>query len=494
MTGIRELTRIQVVPAAPERIRVSVLGEHTQLDIALPLDVPVSNFLPDVARLINSRKSTQVDESTGDERRTFWMLSRFEGGSMLAPEQTLREADVVNGELLRLSSERALSPPTLYDDVVDAAARLNKAAYAAWDAASARLMAFVGIHLAAVVLVYLLVGTAFPTDRVAKVGIAVAVVFALVGAAAIAWRSYRLSDVATALGWAAIPITAGILWATLARYGPYGLAAACGILLLLNIVYYRAIGVGHWGYLATSIPVLLGAPAFLAYAAGLRLDIVCLSAALVAALASLAVPRLTGRLGSFETPTVAVEVERDEWAFENPFVPPAASKSDRDSHSGVSMPTAEAVWNQVRAASLTRAALWTGLATTVAVAVIVVLHRQVSVGWPALAFAWAVAAVLGLRSRVPDTWFERAGAAVPGLALLMVSCVIAQDGKAPIALTAVGVLLAVAAGAALLGILEPGRGSDKLSTVLNYLEYVAVAALIPLAMWVVGIYDSLGHW
>ena len=300
MTGISEITHTQVVPAAPERIRVSVLGEHTQLDIALPLDVPVSDFVPEVARLVSSRKSARDDDSTGDERRSFWVLSRFDGGTALAPERTLREANVANGELLRLSSDRALSPPTLYDDVVDAAARLNKAAYAAWDAVSARWMAFLGIHLAAAALVYLLVGTASAADRVAKVGIAVTVVFALVGSAAIAWRSYRLGEVATTLGWAAIPISAGTLWALLAHHGPYALAAGCGILLILNVFYYRSIGIGHWGYLATSIPVVFGAPALLAYAAGLRLDIVCLATALAATLASLAVPRLTGRLGSFE--------------------------------------------------------------------------------------------------------------------------------------------------------------------------------------------------
>ena len=158
------------------------------------------------------------------------------------------------------------------------------------------------------------------------------------------------------------------------------------------------------------------------------------------------------------------------------------------------MPTAEAVWNQVQAASLTRAALWTGLATTVVAAVVVLLDKPNSVSWPTLTFAWTVAAVLGLRSRIPHTWFERAGAAVPAVTLLMASCAIAQGGKAPIGLAAVGVLLVVAAGAGLLGIREPGRGASKLSAVLNYLEYVAVAALIPLALWVVGLYQRLGHW
>jgi type VII secretion integral membrane protein EccD len=495
VTGISELTHVQVVSAAPERIRVSVLGSHTQLDIALPLDVPVSGFVPDLARLVSSRGRGRDDDSISDERRTFWVLSRFDTGRALSPEQTLREAGVVNGALLRLSPERALSPPTLYDDVVDAAARLNKVAYAAWDAASARWMAFVGTYLGAAAFVYLLVGGVFPADRAAKVGIAAVAVLALVGAATIAWRSYGLVDVATALGGAAIPITAAIAWTVLSGYGEYGIAAACGIVLVLNIAYYRVVGIGHWAYLASSVPVVFGALALLGHAAGLRVDVVCVITAVTATLMGLAVSRLTVRLGRFETPTIDAEVDRDEWAFENPFVPPASMKAERDADSGAAMPTAEAVWTQVRSAALTRAALVTGLAASVTLSAALLLRDHAAVGWPAFTFALVSAVVLGLRSRVPDTWFERAGSAVPAVALLVITCVIAQDGRAPIPVTAVGLLLAVAVGAALAAALpESTLGSRRLGTILTYLEYLAVASLVPLTLWVIGIYDRLGHW
>jgi type VII secretion integral membrane protein EccD len=495
VTGISELTHVQVVSAAPERIRLSILGAHTQLDIALPLDVPVSSFVPDLARLVSSRGADRDDDPVGDERRTFWVLSRFDTARPLSPEQTLREAGVANGELLRLSSDRALSPPTLYDDVVDAAARLNKAAYAAWDAVSARWMAFIGTYLGAATLVYLLVGGVFPADRVAKIGIAAVVVLALLGAAAIAWRSYGRVDVATALGGAAIPITAAIGWVLLSGYGPYGIAAGCGILLVLNGAYYRAIGTGHWAYLASAVPVAFGALALLGHAAGLRVDVVCVIATVTAALLSLGVSRLTVRLGRFETPTIDAEVDRDEWAFENPFVAPASMKAERDADSGAAMPTAEAVWTQVRSAALTRAALLTGLAASVVLAATLLLRDHAVVGWPAFTFALAASAVLGLRSRVPDTWFERAGLAVPAVALVVIACVTAQNGRAPIPVTAVGLLLAIAVGAALAAAIPESRhGSHRLGTLLTYLEYVAVASLVPLALWVTGSYERLGHW
>ncbi|HEX2284004.1 MAG TPA: EsaB/YukD family protein, partial [Mycobacterium sp.] len=152
--------------AAPDVVRVSVLGGRTQLDVALPADVPVAAFLPELARLIGSRDTRRDDDVIDrDERRTFWVLGRIDTDTVLGPDETLRSAGVKNGELLRISAQRALSPPTLYDDVVDAAARLNRAAYAAWDATSAGAMAFAGLWLCTAVWVYFLVADALSAHR-----------------------------------------------------------------------------------------------------------------------------------------------------------------------------------------------------------------------------------------------------------------------------------------------------------------------------------------
>ncbi|WP_242657266.1 type VII secretion integral membrane protein EccD [Mycobacterium talmoniae] len=496
MSGLSELDEVRVISAAPERIRVSVFGGRTQLDIALPLDIPVSGFVPDLARLVRSRDVPHDDEDPAakDQRRTFWVLSRFDTGAEVRPDQTLREAGVVNGQLLRLSSRRALSPPTLYDDVVDAAARLNKAAYAAWDARSARWLAFAGTHLAAAAFAFCLVHPAFAAQRAVIVGVAAVVAVALAGVAAVAHRSYGLDDVAAVMGWAAIPITAAIAWVVLTRFGNYGVAAACAVVLVLNFVYYRVIGTGHWAYVATSVVAGLGGVAVLSHAVGLRVDVVCVTLAVTATLTCLVIPRLTARLDRFETPTVNADADRDEYAFENPFESPASAKPSRDDDSGAAMPTAEAVWAKVHSAALTRSALLTGLAATAAAANAVLLRDAGVVRWAAFAFALTCSAVLGLRSRVPDTWVERAGLAVPAVVLVAITCAIAQNGLAPIPVVALGVVLAIAVGAVVAGLSASGGRLQRPATLLAYLEYVGVAALLPLALWVVGVYERLGPW
>lgn len=489
MTGVSELRRVRVVSAAPDHIRVSIFGGRTQLDIALPLDVPVSSFIPDVARLVSSRNT---EEDPKDERRTFWVLSRFHSDTELGPDQTLREAGVASGELLRLSPRQALSPPTLYDDVVDAVGRLNKAGYAAWDSVSARWMAFAGVHLAALAVVYCLVSRVGGANHYVTVGVAGAAVLALVGGATMAHRSYRLDDVAAALGWAAIPMTAGIAVALLGRYGDYGLAGACGAVLVLCVLYDRVIGTGHWAYLAGALTFGLVGVALVSRALHARADIVFVTAAVVVILSCLAVRRLTSRLGRFETPTVVVETNREDWDFENPFEPSASTKK-RDDDSGTAMPTAEAVWNSAKSAAITRSGLLTGLAAAAAVYVTLLLHSGSVVDWPACAFGLAGAAVLALRSRTFDTWFERAALAVPAVVILVSICVMAQDASTPMAVAALGVLLAVATGAAVAGVMVPGGGTPhRMATLLSYLDYLAVGSLIPLALWVVGVYQRLG--
>ena len=60
-------------------------------------------------------------------------------------------------------------------------------------------------------------------------------------------------------------------------------------------------------------------------------------------------------------------------------------------------------------------------------------------------------------------------------------------------LGAVGVLAGIAVVAALIGlVVADGRSPGWVSTASAYLDYAAVAALIPVALWPLGIYDRLG--
>lgn len=496
MTGVRELVQVRIVPAAPEQVRLSVLGGRTQLDVSLPLDAPIASLMPELVKLVQSRdvEDQSEDSSTKEAKRNFWVLSSNETGEPLTPDTTLRDAGVSDGALLRLASERALSTPTLYDDVVDAAARLNRAAYAGWDAPAAKWMAFVGVQLAGLALLYFLVGPSFTEHRLALAGVSIVAAFALVGVAALAHRSYQDPAAGAGLGWAAIPITSGVAYALLSGWGGYGLAAGCAALIAVLFGFYRTVGTGHWGYLAAGVFFGLSGLALLIHQLGIRTDFVGSGLAVVGTLACLTVPRLTARLDRFKPPQAPDEPDREDTMFENPFDPPPRAAVDADTEQrSDSTPTAEGVWDRVRSAMLTRSALYTGLGSAAAVGAAVVLRDQHPVHWSGLTFAVTCVVTLALYTRRPATPAERAPLALAALSLAAFTGFAAQNGSQPIPLVAFGLLLLSSLIFAVVAIgRNPDGRSPRRTAWPAYLEYLATAALIPLAIWVTGIYSRLG--
>lgn len=156
------------------------------------------------------------------------------------------------------------------------------------------------------------------------------------------------------------------------------------------------------------------------------------------------------------------------------------------------MPGAEQVWARVHAATLTRAGLLGGLATVIAASAVTLQHLGGS--WATLVFALACAAVLALRSRRVRSLAERTAMAVPATVLTLSVCVQSQGGAAGLRWAGLGVLVALAVGATLAGVMTPeGRVRRWCSAAAPYLEYVAVGALIPVGLWTMDIYDRL-HW
>ncbi len=473
-----------MIGVVADQIRVSVLGGRTQLDVALPADVAVASLVPELVTLIRSREDeTPADSPWPEAKHTFWVLRTLDSDTPLQPDQTLRGAGVVDGQQLRLTEQPADSAPTLYDDVVDAAARLNKAAYPGWDTVAAQWMSFAGMGVVSVLWVCLL--TLRP-PRSIIVGLAAVVAVAIVGGAALAHRWYRKAQIAAALGWSAIPISTAIAWTVAARFGGYGLAAGCAVLVALFIACYRAVGTGRWGYVVSSVVFAGGAPAVLAHTLGAPARTVGVVVAVVAALACLAVPRLTGRLARAQ-PDPDRDPDPDALRFDNPFAPspPASAPVGATDSSAAAMPTAEVVWARVHSATLMSSSLYAGLGVAVVCAAANVLYTGKA--WAAMVFAAVCAVALATMARLPETATERLSLGVPAAALVVLGALSAQRGTVAMAWTGLATLIAVAAAASLAG-LRAARGSlpQRFAPCWAYLHYAAYAALIPAAWWAAG--------
>ena len=143
--GIQPLSDPELV-AGPELVRVSVLGGNTQFDVGLPAGVQIAALIPELLSHIRSRSSGHAGSASGVDdddhdgtafRPHLWTLSMI-GGEDLPAEVTLSESGVRDGELLVLQSRKSGAAPPLFDDVIDAVARLGEERTSQWSATTAR--------------------------------------------------------------------------------------------------------------------------------------------------------------------------------------------------------------------------------------------------------------------------------------------------------------------------------------------------------------------
>jgi type VII secretion integral membrane protein EccD len=489
MTDIASTDAPMTITPVPERVRVSVLTGGAQADVSLPLDVHVATLAPQIVTLVRKDASPPLKdpaEARPDEAvHDVCTLTRSPGTAALAPERTLRDMGVVDGDVLRLSTQRPLSAPTLYDDVVDAAARLNKASYPSWDAAAACWMAFAGVYAGSASCAYFLLADAFASHRSSMIALSIVAAALLVGTATVAHRSHGRPDVGAAFGWAALPVAAAITWRVVSPLGGYWVAGGCAAMVLLAVALFWVVGCGRWGYLACGVAFGCGAVAVAVHALGIRADVTGATLAVAATMGCMGVPTLTARVAQW------MRQRRDGGVPAGPSVPSptghdGAADADR----------APAVYDlaaRVRAAAVTRAGLLSGLAVSAGTGTFAVLRTPASPSWAALTFATGCAITLGLFARLTDTALERAALVIPATALIVVSAWRAGHGGPSMALAALASLLVVAIACAWIAADGPGaRSRQAVNTALAYALYVATAALIPLAWWAIGTYAQLG--
>ncbi|WP_193047700.1 type VII secretion integral membrane protein EccD [Mycolicibacterium baixiangningiae] len=450
----------------PELVRVAVVGQHRQLDLSLPLDVPVALLVPEVVRLFDGAEDLPKD--------VVWGLVGAESGALLAPDDTLRGAAVSQDDVLYLRGRRTLAIPTLYDDVVDAAAHLNQSGHPGWDPAAAGRIAYLGVCLAAAAWVYLVLVDASSPRRAALLGLSAFVAVTLLVVAAIFPRSGGSPQSGAVLGWACLPIAAAGCWAGLSPYGSLALAGGALALILLCVAGYRLVGAGAGGFTAAGVFFACGAIASVIHAAGVTGFGAAVWLAVGATVATLAVPRLTARLD-----------------YSRPARP---DPTDGQESTGTAPPPGgEDVGRQVTRARSLRAGLYAGLAVGACFGGAAVAWAGPTPSWPALTFGLVCAAALGLPRPGARTGLARAALGLPAVALVVAVAFAAVRGDEPTSVAGASALLACAIVLAAVG---AGSGSarrrPRWRALLSLCSYLAFGLVVPSALWAVGGYASWG--
>ncbi|MFG1930283.1 type VII secretion integral membrane protein EccD [Mycobacterium sp. NPDC048908] len=430
--------------------RLAVAHESRCIDLALPMDAPVGLLLPAVVELVDPDMSTSVEA-----RR--WHLSRV-GQPWLDEAMSLRDNAVHDGDLLLLTTTNVPPPAELPDEPAQAIIAAGGHRTMPHSVTATATVLCTGVLGAAASLWAGLVSHA-TGHVVATAATAAAAAF---GAVVLRWthrdplHSIALSAVAVMFGTAAGFLAA----AEGSRIASLLLAAAVGTTMAILLRRLTRRGDTSLSALAT-----LGALTSVASACGVGWTLpICTVGAALATLA-LAALGVAARFSVAATGLAPVMGHPDEdFEYDGATVASQALAAHR---------------------ALTGFVLGSAAAAVAGAAL---------VGWDCLpngrpggvVFALVVALVLALRARTHVDARRRAGLIVFGLASFAVGCAIVV-ASAPHRAQWV-CLLAPVAVVSMLSHPSGAASNPLVHRAVDVLEYAALAAVVPVACWVSGVY------
>ncbi|MGW4741927.1 type VII secretion integral membrane protein EccD [Nocardia xishanensis] len=471
----------------PQLCRVSVIGGNTQVDVVLPANVPIANFIPDVVALIASRNPDLSEhEDNGPLAAQHWTMA-MPGQTAIDPERTLTEAEVFDGDLLVLRAVDSVESPPLFDDVIDAVARLTDDSFRGWSGESAGRAGMAGAIAAVVGMCFLLLFAAARGWGVlagsAGIGIGVLV---LVGAGLVA-RKYTATAPATVLALCGLLLSgSGAAAFVPGRPGSPHLLLGCAATLLLAVITMRAIPVRSTMFTGVITIAALGTAA-----AGM---VTIWGVAPLKIAAGIIVVAL---LGITLAPRIAVAAAR----LPVPPVPTAGGVIDPRDHEprptiegigaigATALPSAVGLSARARLANDFQSGMIFGIVAVAVLATIVTVASATDHRWQCAALAASVGVVLARRGRAFADLTQAAVLVAGGCAALIVPIVLWGVRVPELALPAAGALLFVAGLAMLIGVAGPNMEvSPVVQRAGEIVEYALICFIGPLVFWILDIY------
>ncbi|WP_019929511.1 type VII secretion integral membrane protein EccD [Nocardia sp. BMG111209] len=474
--------------AEPELCRVSVIGGDTQLDVGLPATVPVAAFIGDLVALIESRNPRLPDQEDGGvpSRPQHWTLARL-GRNMIAPGQTLGEADVHDGELLVLRPVAAKESPALFDDVIDAVARLTAEEFRGWSAGAARWTGLIAAVVAMLATLGLAAASRATGDRWVVPSLLTGFAVAALVSAVIVARRYGDELTATVLtACMLLSIFGGAALFVPGALGSPHLLLGSAAALLLAVIGYRLIGTGPSVVAAVVTMVtctgiaaavsMVWDPGLPKIAAGL----------LVGALLLISlVPRMAAGLARLPVPPVPTAGGAIDPADHEP----------RPTIEGIGaigatvLPSAAGLGQRARIANHFQTGMLFGCAVLAGLGALGSVGRFGASHWQGAALALVTAIVLCLRGRAFAD-LAQAAVLISGGALVFVglSIQLAVDDSRLVPVS-VGLLLLFAVAVIGFGVVGPHvEVSPVVRRFDEIVEYLLIVLVVPLVMWVMDVY------
>ncbi|MFK8908915.1 type VII secretion integral membrane protein EccD [Streptomyces sp. YS-3] len=454
--------------STPGLCRLTVRTPQRLIELAVPADVPVADLLPILLDHAGEGLAEKGIEHDG------WVLQRL-GETPLDDESTLEALALRDGETLHLRPRSQALPALHFDDLVDAVATTMRERPHGWAERTSRwsLRAAAVALLAAGLVVLALPGGAAPLRAAVAAGTALLVLFG----AASASRAVGDAAAGAALG-VLVPPYLALAGALLPAGGEgpqmtgarllAGSAAATGgaVLAVAAVASFVPLLVG------TAVVALMGV---LWGALMLLLDVPAAHAASIVAVLAVAfgglVPGMSFRLSGLKLPALPTNAEQLQEGIE-PH--PHQQVVDRTA-------LAEEWMTALYAA--------TGLVCAADVTALVVDRPNTA----ALVTAAVLCVLLLLHARGIGNVWQRPAVLLPGLyGLVLMAVHLGGELGAERRPTLLAVLLALAASAAIASWTVPGRRMlPHWGRAADLLHTLCAVALIPLSLWVLGLYTTL---
>ncbi|HEY3895129.1 MAG TPA: type VII secretion integral membrane protein EccD [Pseudonocardiaceae bacterium] len=445
---------------------MTLVAPRTRIDLALPSDVAVANLLP---MLLTMAGESSPD---GGSKHGGWCLAKLDGEA-IDPDRSLGSLGVLDGDLLALRRRSDTPPPPLFDDVVEAVAVAAPASYRPWTQHTARLLGTIagGLALLAGAVALLRAGAVASPDL--RLGAALlsgaAAVAALITGAVIS-RVYGETGSGLVVAAGSLPL--GFVSGLYLVPGPVHAAnflLAATLALVLASTSIAVLGAGITPFVAAASAATLGALAFLVAtlvqqpAAGIA------AGAAALALGSISVlPRLTMQLSRLPMPQVP--------------------SSTKDLQEDPGFPDYAAIERRAGLAHEYLTGLIMGCGAVAAIGAILASAG----GALGIVLGVVVAAVLMLRARSYANGHQAIALLVSGMVAVagMLGGLLVTAGQAGSLLAAFGLLLVLATLALVAGVALPRRRfSPVLRRSVDVVEAVLIAAVLPLALGVMDLYN-----
>ncbi|MFI5777198.1 type VII secretion integral membrane protein EccD [Nocardia sp. NPDC051570] len=463
---------------APDLARVTILAKHTQVDMAIPVDVSVALVIPSVVDMVAQHSRTNEFDNTGEQfEPAEWVLARI-GQPPFSSSLSLGQHGVRDGELLMLESADHVAPAPLFDDIMYNVAIADADHFRTW---SPRIARITGSIIAVLTMLVGCTGLLAAPDALPgwiPGSVAAVITILLVIAGTVLSRMYGDRATALVLGGCALPtaFAAGMLIVP-DHYGWANLLLGSVLVGATAVLAWRVSGVGLALFIGATTLAIFAVPASLV---GLLTSqpnkaIGAVAAALGLGALSLA-PRASMLLAQLPLPPVPA-----------PGTPIDPTEDDPDDHRA--LPAMEVLRAKSERARMYLAGLVTATAIVTAVGALAATDpRASSPYWPGIALALVCAIVLMFRSRT-YAGAEQAIVLITGGAAIVLIMMVGAAFTLNQPLAVFGAAMVMLVGGLVLGIIVPNQqATPPMRRAVELLEYAFVAAVVPLVFWVAELY------